>query len=181
MSTRLLLTSSSHSFNKHFVYVSFNIPFIQSAIPLFQSINQSINLSSNHQPLRFFNTNRYLFPIPHPLLPDNRRPSDKSRLVDETVGRQKSLHCAWDPRKREKKAPQTDRSTNRPTGINRDDMGVRASILRFNLHLLFSPVFLHFSPLFRIWFSTGLILICHVRSCFVLFLFCFVSSTVDPL
>ena len=145
------------------------MPFIQSAIPLFQSINQSINLSSNHQPLHFFNTNRYLFPLPHPLLLDNRRPSWP---VNETIGRQKGLHCAWDPRKGEKTAPQTGQSTNRPTGVNRNDMGVRASILWFNLHLFFSPVFLHFSPLFRICFH--LVLSWFVMRDLVLFCFCFV-------
>ena len=145
------------------------MPFIQSAIPLFQSINQSINLSSNHQPLHFFNTNRYLFPLPHPLLLDNRRPSWP---VNETIGRQKGLHCAWDPRKGEKTAPQTGQSTNRPTGVNRNDMGVRASILWFNLHLFFSPVFLHFSPLFRICFH--LVLSWFVMCDLVLFCFCFV-------
>ena len=60
-------------------------------------------------------------------------------------------------------------------------MGARASILWFNLHLLF---FLCISSLFTFvpyLFSPCPILICRVRSCFVLFLFCFVYSTVGPL
>ena len=146
------------------------MPFIQSAIPLFQSINQSINLLSNHQPLHFFNNNRFLFPLPHPLLLDNRRPSWP---VNETIGRQKGLHCAWDPRKGEKTAPQTGQSTNRPTGVNRNDMGVRASILWFNLHLFFPLYFFTFHLCSVFVFTLSYLdLSCAILFCFVFVLFC---------